>query len=525
MGDSIPFPPIEVVKASEKSYHGGKNGFYLDAPQVVEDVYELDISSAYPFAMKALPGIDKGRYCRVECYKDGYAGIYCLTGRAEKARGLYPLVFDHSFSPVRGDFENLWHTGHELKRMLALKWGVKLEPYYGYVWQPGEGSYNPFARFVDHFYGKKESTPKSDPYYHLYKIVLNALYGKLASTIEVKSADAEDEIKKLRLMGVDIPTCVRIDQRYDKLLGRYVHLVKSWRAGALYNPFLASQITGHARSYLYDLEKSHSSLHSATDSIKTTRPVAAVKGLGGLKIECYGRCYLFRNKLYLHFSKSYDHCQHDATHGGYPFRYPEKYLDGTLHPKAGQPLMDTDGQHLCKVGLHGYKGPLWFLFENRHKLIREGKLKYTYKHVVGLREGLRRGWTPCDFIDIEETLSLWKVETPDNIVKFCIKRGGFDYLRDIAFTGELNMFRAKDGGPRARGLVNLHGGGLTCDYMREACVEGGYLTEDATISDLFDAVDETLRGRPVYAKLAGGNYQPSGLDEIYPDELDLEVKI
>jgi hypothetical protein len=35
-----------------------------------------------------------------------------------------------------------------------------------------------------------------------------------------------------------------------------------------------------------------------------------------------------------------------------------------------------------------------------------GKISYTYTHVVGLREGLRRGETPADFVKRFEVLKL-----------------------------------------------------------------------------------------------------------------------
>lgn len=402
--ESIDFPPDEVVKAAERSYHGGKNGFYLPGPSVLEDLYEIDINSAYPYGMSRLAPMTDGEFVRVEEFEPGADAIYCLSGRVEPkdANGRYPLVYDHGFKPVPpGPFANLWHSSYETELILKSR-NVRVTRLWGFAWFPTKHADNPFKRFVDHFYEKKENTPKDDPYYYFYKICLNALYGKLVNTVEVRSRTESDELDRLKKMGVEIPDSMRVDERYDPVLKRYAVIRKEWRAGNLYNPFLASLITGRARAMLYDLETRTQAVHSATDSVKTRAYIEPRKGLGGYKIECFGRAYLFRNKLYLHYSKGTEFCHHERA----PFTYPAKRQDGSPHPRAGRPLVDSDGQHLCKVGRHGYKGPLWVLHDSRHSLIESGSLRYQYTHVVGLREGLRRGLQPADFIPVDETLTL-----------------------------------------------------------------------------------------------------------------------
>ena len=511
--ESIPFPPDKVVKAAEKSYHGGKNGFYLPAPVVREDLVEVDINSAYPHAMNQLPTLTKGQYMRVEAFKKDAVGIYCISGIVDEQhpRAKYRLVYDHAFRPVTGAFKELWHTCYEVEAMIDQN-KVKITDLWGYVWRPDPGGENPFKRFVDHFYSKKESTPKSDPHYHFYKIVLNALYGKLVSTIEVQSAEGEDEVAKLREMGVRLPSYIRIDERYDKVLKKNISVAKNWRAGSMYNPFLASLITGHARRYLYDMEIELDAVHSATDSVKTPHLIEKVPGLGGLKVECQGRCFLFRNKLYLHFSKDASYCGHTKP----PFVYPDKAPNelGVMidHPLAKQPLVDSDGQHLCKVALHGYKGPLWVLFDNRYNLIETGKLEYYYTHVVGLREGLRRGLTPCDFIQVPETLDIFKTDERDDLIRFIVRRGGFSRAKETSLHGELRNLTFKES--RVRGLVN-DSRGLSADHMREICAEEGFFREDLPLSDFMYLVQEYAGSKRKYYGLVA-NEVFTQYDTLYP---------
>lgn len=509
--ESIPFPPLEVVKASELSYHGGKNGFYLPSPQAIEDLYEVDINSAYPDGMKRLPGITKGDFYTTDKFVPGAAAIYCISGRINEshAQAKYRLIFDHAFKPVKGGFKELWHTSWEMGAIVESPC-IQLDKIKGYVWRPGLDSDNPFARFVDHFYHLKETTPKADPNYHFYKIVLNALYGKLVSTIEVRAAEGEDEIRKLRELGVQLPAFIRIDERYDKVLKKFVSIARNWRAGSLYNPFLASLITGYARRYLYDLETQLEAFHSATDSVKTKHNIEPVKGLGGLKVECFGRCYLFRNKLYLHFSKDSTYCGHKEP----PFKYPKQMPDKSPHPKAGQPLVDYDGQHLCKVALHGYKGPLWVLFDGRQQLMATGKMKYEYTHVVGLREGLRRGLSPCDFVQVPETLSLYEEYVPEDLISFIRKKGGFSLRKEGGifgggYIGEIKSLRYKETG--VRGLVS-EDRGMSADMMRESCAEAGFIWDDLPLADFMELVREYAgNGKKYYG--ANEPYQ----DVIYPE--------
>ena len=68
--------------------------------------------------------------------------------------------------------------------------------------------------------------------------------------------------------------------------------------------------------------------------------------------------------------------------------------------------MVEDGQHLCKVALHGFKGPLHILWDNRKQLVAGGHIEYEYTHVVGLREGMKREERPGDFVKRHEDLVL-----------------------------------------------------------------------------------------------------------------------
>ena len=500
--DTIPFPPIEIAKASEFAFHGGRNGFYLHRPQVIEDLYELDINSAYPYAMACLPPLTEGQYHKVTTFDPTRNGVYCISGEAFQFK--YPLVYDHSFKPIKlGPFEKLWHTGYEVAEMLA-GYHVRIRELWGYVWEPAAGAENPFKKFVEHFYEKRQQSGKGDPYNHFYKTALNALYGKLLSTTERKSLEEEALRATLSEMGCQLPPGTRIDERYDPVLKRYVGVRRAWTAGSLYNPFWGGQVTGHTRAYLSRLELQYNAVHSATDSVKAPLTTENIQGLGGLKTECFGRCFLFRNKLYLHFSKTSEFCGHGTPEKPY-YEYPKEefYEDerGNIkyrpHPRAGRPLMDEDGQHLCKYALHAYKGPLWMLFDHRWDLIHSGKMRYQYIHVIGLREGMRRKKPVCNFVIVTEDLNLFASSTEqEHLLTFILKRGGFSLTKEArGFRGELKRWDFKNSG--IRGLVNLDKG-LSVDHMRELAQESLYCREGMTAESFIDLVDRAVRGEKIY---------------------------
>jgi len=62
-GVKIQFPDeFPCLRLAELTYHGGKNGYYLDNPSYIHDCYEYDFNSAYPFAMFSIPSFVSGSY-------------------------------------------------------------------------------------------------------------------------------------------------------------------------------------------------------------------------------------------------------------------------------------------------------------------------------------------------------------------------------------------------------------------------------------------------------------------------------
>ena len=343
-GDNIEFPPLSVIKPSVLSYHGGKNGMYV-RPGLYKNCLEIDLNSAYAWAMRSLPSFLRGRYVKVDKFFPEYSGVYRISG---KVHCPYNLIFSHNFKPIQGAFEHVWVTGHEIAA--GLEYGeLHITEITGHVWIPHPDSKrNPFADYVDYFYDLRNKTSKTDPMRTFYKYALNQLYGKTVQVTAVRDAgDAADatitESKDGKL----------IVKEKDQL----------FTAGGMFNPFIATQVTALCRVKLHMLEHKFKAIHSATDSIKTLEPVTGCSNeLGGYKLEVHGKCILLRNKLYVHY-------------------------DG-----------DGPDAKVCKFALHGFTGKVKDLLE----LYESRTNKYTVGHIFKMREALRQKQTPLKMIQLSK---------------------------------------------------------------------------------------------------------------------------
>jgi len=354
-GERIELPHHRIVSASISAYHGGKNGFYVK-PGVYRDLSELDISSAYPHAMRNLPQFVKGQYGATTRFEKGFAGVYCVTGQVKPCR--YPILLSHAGKPILGGkVEKLWVTSYELEEAIT-RGEITVAKVFGWIWIPDSScSRNPLGEYVDYFYGKKENCEKSDPRYHTYKLCLNALYGKFMQNIETDSHVASEW---------------RIEED-----GTRTRIEKSFKAGGLFQPFIGTLITGYVRAYLHRLEHDYRAVHASTDSIKTLVPVdgkTLPKGLGGLNLEVRGDCVLLRNKLYLHY---------DGPMNGVP---PKKYA------------------------LHGFWGTVDQLLD----LVEKRETKYTVEHLYRVNEARIQGLVPLKtYVQKREAQIEWEAFQPD----------------------------------------------------------------------------------------------------------------
>lgn len=220
-------------------------------------VYEYDINSAYPEAMRNLPDIDKG----VMVHKTGH----CIPNEAVlgwlKCRVQIDPSDPHGYHPClpmrRDDGLNHYPAGYFETSMTLLEYEALKNSHWigvisGVYWLPTSPLEYPYRDTITRLYNTRMVT--DDPHINYFcKIMLNGWYGKHLEKHEVLDPDDKD---------------------YGKL-----------KTGKFFNPFYASYILAWCRIKVWELL---ASIHDryiiavATDSLFTTckLDIEANKGLG-----------------------------------------------------------------------------------------------------------------------------------------------------------------------------------------------------------------------------------------------------
>lgn len=335
-----------IAEGAVKSYHGGKNNLVQGAaPAWHSGVDAWDLSSAYPHAMTQLPAFSKPKLFaasrvfspRTRVFNPH--GVYCITGKVPACD--WPVIFDHSFKPIQGAFENIWVTGYELNE--ARRAGeISLSKVWGHVYDTDRDpvTETAFQAYCHDFYQLKQNA--TDPVRRfMYKTLLNSLYGKFIQSREVEDGHG----------GV------------------------GWQHGPLYHPFAATLITGHTRAVMHRLEHETQAIHTATDGIfcgKNNSPVngfdwAPQSGLGCIEAEGRGcELALLRNKLYILYSEK---------------------------PEDGWPSFVRPKRYVMKAAKHGFQGTI----KDLEELVMHNRRKYATERPNTLRTALRQGKVPNKF--------------------------------------------------------------------------------------------------------------------------------
>lgn len=338
---TIPQPDREIIECALLSYHGGKNNITVPAGWY-RGVTALDISSAYPTAMRQLPAFSNEKlYKRLRARNMREVpphGVYWVSGTLAECQ--WPVIFSHSFKPLHGKIADIAVQGHELNAALASG-EFKPRKIDGWYYDEEKDHQAPaFRGFVDDFYRRKE-TERDKVLRYMYKTILNSVYGKFIQTR-----------KTARVAYVDIDAGT-------------VSTASELLAGGMFHPFIASAITAHTRARIHTLEHKYKALHTATDGIFTQQKAQAVgRGLGSLTVEARGELLLVRNKCYILYSDSGDE-------KSWAFK----------------------GKKIAKYAKHGFQGSVHDL----EKLVATGRRKYKVNRPHRLREAIKRGLTPNKF--------------------------------------------------------------------------------------------------------------------------------
>ncbi len=322
--DIIPYPDRHVVESALLSYNGGRTEAFCFG---TKNCSIYDFNSAYPYAMTQIPlPMEKDKWEYVRDFK-GENGFYYMSGSMPNMK-ISPLPYktQRLIFPV-GKFNNVCVTGYEAKQIIEHG---DVSMIRGFVYK-GKSS-NSLIKYIMYFYKQKNMCKDKDPVmYQFYKLLLNALYGKF---IQLNYDPDSEHIFKNFVWNPKTSKLIEIPTE-----NKYV-------AGGMFNPIIASWITGFARARLFESMKKYEDyvMYCDTDSIivKGKKKLPISKKLGDLSFEGYGQGKIIREKLYL-----------------------IKLMDGKN-----------------KSGLHGFHGRE-SLFE---ELVEEGKESYSVKRMIQLRE-------------------------------------------------------------------------------------------------------------------------------------------
>lgn len=273
---SYSLPDTSIEQAGLYSYHGGKNGYYLSGPADYDTIYNYDITSAYPEAMKALPDIENSSWKAVSYYEAGQHGIYNVTldYRSCKYRGIQ----SHEGHWAESGCVSVWTTSYELDEVIR-RGEANIIACSGFVLLGGSGG--ALSDYVDKFFTVKSTTV--GPERETAKLLLNSLYGKFFQKQPIGRVGNYD-LDSLSWVGFD-----EGNAEYD------------YDAGGLYNPPVASLITGYVRAKIHRLEHKYESVMTSTDGLfGTIAPDASDigKSLGQLTVQ-RGRLRIWRERLYI----------------------------------------------------------------------------------------------------------------------------------------------------------------------------------------------------------------------------------
>ena len=287
--------PVELEQYGLASYHGGKNGYYRGGPTAIPDVFNYDIRSAYPEAMRQLPDPTQSEWETTSNYRMGSHGIWRISGDYQPCTFGGMQTLDGSWNVQPGPFVDAFVTGYEIDRMLAHG-EISIRDADGWIMAGPSGG--PLVEYVDQFYEQKRTA--TDPTLKLLaKLLLNSLYGKFFQKVAIGRTGT----LRLHRDGSMEWTTTDPDQPYD-----YV-------AGGLYHPPIASLITGFVRAKIHGLEHKYDAIMTSTDGLFATRPPDPTDigdRLGSLDVTA-GRLRIWRERLYIF--DSHDGEQKYALHG------------------------------------------------------------------------------------------------------------------------------------------------------------------------------------------------------------------
>lgn len=334
--------PYEVQELAWKAFYGGR--FELIVRGFIGKCWLYDLNSAYPHALSTLPDLTKGKWISSDTMEPrAKVGFFHIAADIDDSVKISPFPFrakDNRIVYQIGRFET-YMTLEEL-RAVAGDNRIRFKILDSCQFIPYADCGFPFKQFIEFQYYRRLALKKGkDPLERAVKLILNSIYGKMA-------------------------------QRVNN------------RMGNLFNPVIASYITGFTRAQLYRFMRYYNLenylVAFATDSIATREEITGLNSekLGEMKLDKFADDVIFLSNGFYRFDGKW-------KQRGVGYDY-EKKLD-IEHQNT---RISDDGQLYILVSgtrtTHIKSGILY----NRLKSV--GKIE-EYEKRINLNSDRKRFWT------------------------------------------------------------------------------------------------------------------------------------
>lgn len=382
----------EMFEDIYKSYIGGLVDMYEPEGK---NVYLYDVNSEYPEAMcKDMPGGNVTYFeGNLDLNDNLNFGFFKAKIIANPKLNIPILPVKHNNTTLcpLGEWTG-WYFSEELKEA-KNKYGYKITILKGYIFE----RINVFEEYVKSLYSQKENTPKNDPKYLIFKLLLNMLYGRfgmkpdISATYIINSSEAENYYSNQNITinevidlgnGQELIKVTKNNQQTDKndIISPNISIA------------IASAVVAYGRIKINSLKylDGIKVFYSDTDSVVTDKPLPIEllgSKLGQLKIEQQIKIgYFIAPKVYGFLSKSFDNIVKIKGFKKNLFfqdLYPVLYKDTVLkinHEKWYRNW--TDGNIIIKKEIYSL-----MITGNKRQLIFDSSLKLVGTRPYILKNG------------------------------------------------------------------------------------------------------------------------------------------
>jgi len=392
INNDIPIPlfnelqyPIQEI--ARNSFYGGR--FELIKRGYIGECYLYDLNSAYPYSLTTLPDITDGRWFEAKrIHRKATLGFFFIEANVSDKVKIAPFPFVKKNKTIcypSGRFR----TFVTLDELLMVKGDSNIQYTIIESWQfiPNKNCSYPFKDFIkQQYYKRLELKQENNPLEKAIKIVLNSIYGKMA-------------------------------QRTNNVIGN------------LFNPVIASYITGFTRRQLYDFTKKNKLddhvVAYATDSVACQKKIPNLdsKKLGEMKLDKYATDVIFLSNGFYRFNKIW-------KNRGIGYDKERKIEIEHLDTRIGK-----DGKLYIGVKstrtTHIKTGILY----NRLKNV--GKIE-SYEKKIGLNSDKKRFWD-SDLKSLQDNKMCDSVPIPADLVGELIGKEDLEWYDDEKYDPESDL--------------------------------------------------------------------------------------